>query len=227
MKKIKFAGQFSYIDKPKKSARYLPEWYKNTPPVSQKGASLTQDVTTFKTCVPFMDSMTSGYIIELWADIEIKKINGVSNVFWKDENVNPMSFKTNDSIGFMSIPEGYGNEVFSFMHSMYLETPKGYSLIFTQPLNRFDLPFLTLSAIVDCDLEPLFPGGVPMFLKKDFEGVIKKGTPLIQVIPIKRDSWKIEDSQDLKILGKNVMDRAGLYIRSWYKKNAWSRKSYE
>jgi len=227
MKKIKFAGEFNYIDKPKIASRYLPEWYKKTPSVVEKGVSLTKDVKTFKTCIPFMDSMTSGYVIELWADIEVIKVDGVSSIFWRDKNTNPMSFKTNNSIGSMPIPEGYGHEVFSFMHSMYLETPKGYSLMFTQPLNRLDLPFLALSAIVDCDSNPMFPGGIPMFLKKDFEGVIEKGTPLIQIIPIKRDSWKMEDSQDLKIRGKNVMDRAGLYLSSWYKKNVWSRKSYE
>ena len=30
---------------------------------------------------------------------------------------------------------------------------------------------------------------LPMWLKKDFIGIIKKGTPIAQIIPFKRDNW--------------------------------------
>jgi hypothetical protein len=227
MKKIEFAADFDYIDIIKPARSYIPEWYKQTPVVSQKGPARSQEVKTFKSCMPFMDSMMSGYIVELWCDIEIIKENGMSKIYWRDGDVSPMSFKPAGSKGFMPVPNGYGGEVFNFMHNMYLKTPKGYSLLFTQPLNRNDLPFLALSGIVDGDREPIFPGGYPLFLRDGFEGIVKKGTPLIQIIPIRRESWKVEYSQKLKTSGHLVWRKAGLYLDSWYKKNAWFRKSYE
>ena len=37
-------------------------------------------------------------------------------------------------------------------HNLWsIEAPEGYSLLFTHPVNRFDLPFTTLSGLVDCD----------------------------------------------------------------------------
>lgn len=227
MKKIQFASSFDYIDIIKPVKMYIPDWYKNTPKVSEKGISRSQDKKTFKSCIPFMDAMMSGYIVELWSDIEIVRINGFPKIYWRDGDVEPMSFKHKDSKGFMPVPIGYGPEVFSFNHNMYLQTPNGYSLLFTQPMNRSDLPFMALSGVVDSDKEPIFPGGYPLFLREGFEGIIKKGTPLIQIIPIRRDSWKVEHSKKLKKAGYLVWRKAGLHLSSWYKHNAWFRKYYE
>jgi len=227
MKEIKVYPEHSYIDIPITAIKKIPEWYKKTPAIALKGISSTEDQRTFKTCIPFMDAMTSGYIVELWADIEVKKINNEIQIFWRDGNMSPMGFKTDNSIGRMDVPVGYGNKVFSFNHNLYIKTPKDYSLLFTQPFNRFDLPFLALTGIVDTDVEPMFPGGYPLFLREGFEGVIEKGTPLLQITPIKRENWKISYSDKIKNEGKNAFWKAGLYLSGWYKKNAWVKKSYE
>ena len=227
MKLIKFASVLEVIDMPKPSIKHIPEWYKKTKTIANAGVASVYDEVTFKRCIPFVDSMTSGYIIELWSDIEIKIINGNYEIFWKDKEFNPMSFKTDNSIGLMPVPVGYSNKVFSFNHHLYIKTPKNYSLLFTQPLNRFDLPFYAMSGIVDTDIEPMFPGGYPLFIKEGFEGVIEKGTPILQVIPIKRDSWKSVRSKKTQNEGRLTFQKAGLYISSWYKKNAWSKKKYE
>jgi len=68
----------------------------------------------------------------------------------------------------------------------------------------------------------------PFYLRKDFEGIIKKGTPIAQVIPFKRETWQseivpygndknIKHSRDIL---KSTIDRA-------YKKNYWSKKKYQ
>ena len=37
-------------------------------------------------------------------------------------------------------------------HNLWtIEAPEGYSVLFTHPVNRFDLPFTTLTGMVDCD----------------------------------------------------------------------------
>ena len=50
-------------------------------------------------------------------------------------------------------------------HNLWtIEAPAGYSLLFTHPANRFDLPFTTLTGLVDCDryhdIPDPFPGAL-------------------------------------------------------------------
>ena len=60
-------------------------------------------------------------------------------------------------------------------------------MLFTHPLNRFDLPFTTLSGMVDCDLYRdswiHFPAH---WHDMNFSGVLPKGTPIVQCLPVKR-----------------------------------------
>jgi hypothetical protein len=38
---------------------------------------------TFKKCVPLLDSLSSGYIIPLWADVMVEQENKFPEVYWK------------------------------------------------------------------------------------------------------------------------------------------------
>lgn len=228
MKKIKFASRLDFIELPKPAIKYLPDWYKKTPPEITKGAIKSEDLRTFKHCVPFLDSMTSGYIFELWQDVEVKQSNdGRPYIYWKKVDSEIFSSKPEGSAGMMDTPYGYSKEVLSFHHNLFIKTPPGYSVIITQPFNRTDLPFYALSGVVDTDKYPLFPGLYPMFLRKGFEGIIERGTPMLQIIPFKRDDWKSENSKELEKEGSLAGRIASTFMSFWYKRNAWVKKSYE
>ena len=70
---------------------------------------------------------------------------------------------------------------------------KGYSVLITHPFNRDDLPFRTLTGLVDVDLYKSntiqFPA---VWIDESFTGILKKGTPIAQCIPIKRDNLLLE-----------------------------------
>jgi len=228
MKKIKFASPLDFIEMPKPAVKYIPEWYKKTPAEINKDAVKTHDLRTFKHCIPFLDSMTSGYIFELWQDVEIRpKQDGSTSIHWKKVDAEIFSSKPEGSTGFMDTPYGYDKTVYSFHHNLYIKTPPGYSIIITQPFNRTDLPFYALSGIVDTDKYPLYPGQYPVFLKKGFDGIVERGTPMLQIIPFKRDDWKSEISEDLEKEGAITRRIASTFLSFWYKRNAWVKKSYE
>jgi hypothetical protein len=107
-----------------------------------------------------------------------------------------------------------------------MQTPKGYSLLITHPLNRLDLPFTTLSAVVDADKYPISDGSIPFFLKKDFYGIIKKGTPLFQVIPFKREEWDSEMSEELFTEARVYSKKSRSIVSGFYKNFQWSKKTY-
>jgi len=71
-----------------------------------------------------------------------------------------------------------------------IESPPGYSLLITHPVNRHDLPFTTLTGLVDCDLyKDNFINFPAHWRDLAFSGVLPKGTPLAQCIPVKREFW--------------------------------------
>ena len=71
-----------------------------------------------------------------------------------------------------------------------IEAPPGYSLLFTHPVNRADLPFTTLTGLVDSDTFHHSPLSFPArWHDVQFNGVLPKGTPVAQCLPVKRESW--------------------------------------
>jgi hypothetical protein len=95
------------------------------------------------------------------------------------------------------------------------------------PLNRVDLPFITISGIIDFDKSIHAPiGNIPFFIKKGFTGTIPAGTPMFQMIPFKREDWKSENQTYSDIFWqKKLNERKG--IADIYKKKVWQKKSYE
>ena len=123
-------------------------------------------------------------------------------------------------------PDGYSGWLYKWSNHFGLKTPKNYSLLFTTPLNRFDLPFISISGIVDSDQYDLSVQ-FPFFIKDDFIGIIEKGTPIAQIIPIKNDSWKTEVE---KFNMNSAMIRMQTFrstIKRSYKNNYWKRKDYK
>jgi hypothetical protein len=224
---IKFASELDFIDVPRPAYKYFPEWFKKSNLYVVEGESKADSQKTFKHCMPFTDSLTSGYIQELWADIQVIQKDGKPVMYWKENGVSVISDKTPGAYGLMTPPIGYSTEMFGFMYSNYLKTPPGYSVLITQPFNRTDLPFYALTGIVDADIHPLYPGSYPIFIKEGFSGVIPKGTPILQILPFKRESWQSMEDKDLLIEGRLTRKIARSFLEFWYKKNAWSKKSYE
>jgi hypothetical protein len=110
-----------------------------------------------------------------------------------------------------------------------LELPEGYSALFMTPMNRFDLPFMNTTGVVDSDKVHLL-GSFPFFIAEGWEGTIPAGTPYLQVIPFKRENWehKVEILDQSEMYGK-LMDNAKFYRQpdgGIYKNKVWSRREY-
>lgn len=203
------------------SKKIIPDWFKHLP-IKDIGAEEADETSfTAKACVPFLDALTLGYSISLIRDVTFgEDENGffIESQFEHDVDAHgPGQYST------FPIEEKYYPIAFKWLSHNRLTPPEGYSLVFTHPLNRFDLPFLTLTGFVDSDKYNM-PVHLPFLLEKDFRGTIKAGTPIAQVIPIKREDWQLVCKEEIpKVTEKDV---ANSQTPRHYKNNFWVKKRY-
>lgn len=219
---------------PRPASMHIPEWYKSLAkhgasnsekelyPVNFIGADGAQVAT--KQCPPFLDAMTAGYHYVLEDDLHVEIAdNGKPILWWEVDN---MMLDHRPTIE-LPVPEGHHPIHYGFKMSWYYETPPGYSVLITHPMNRYDLPFTVQSGIVESDIWGL-PVFIAFFLKKGFRGVIPKGTPLFQIIPFKRDNWQMEIDNSEKTWQRhtNEAEKRRSRIHGYYKWHAWRRKIF-
>ena len=232
-KKIRFGikPQYRFVDRlvrPAVSA--IPQWFKDIPAHYDKSGIEFYKLTsaTVKRCLPVSDALTTGYFLTLPADIYVRQENGKTLINWL-VNV-PVDIANPDNIeryeGFV-IPEGHEPQLWRIAFETSIQTPPGYSTLFTHPFNRFDLPFTTMSGVIDTD------GGCPtpvanIFIKSSFQGVIEKGTPIVQLFPFKRNNWASEVfPANQEEISKHFWQSKSSFARTFYRNNIWFRKSYK
>jgi hypothetical protein len=220
------------VPRPKPANNYLPQWFKEMPAMIPDLDNKKMDETA-KRCMPFVDSLTSGYIQELPCDISIsydgfdeESKNHKISYNWSGE-VRPLSTRAEEmrSRNVFNGFAGYYNAEFHWNSLWEPKTPKGYSTLYYHPSNRVDLPFTTLSGIIDTDRWSSH-GPVPFLIKEGFSGIIPAGTPMYQMIFIKRDGWQSNfanyDEEKQKVLDYKVRR----FFMGGYKKQHWQRKEY-
>lgn len=216
-----------FVQPPQPARQYSPEWIKRMPAFKDNRLSVDlsgQANLTAKMCMPFMDTFSFGYIQETWCDIFIERDNlGNPNYYYSNF---PHIISSRDSDN-KPQDDGFYSTEFVWKVQWSPKLPKGYSALYTHPLNRDDLPFRSMSGIVDAD-KHFFEstGNHPFFIKKDFEGVIPKGTPMYQIIPFKRDDWSSDVAEFDPELDKQ---RHSLRSKFWgvYKTNYWTKKTFK
>lgn len=244
-KNIKFTLVFENVADifyPKPASECIPDWYKKQTSYSdnKKITFLSGRVnSTIKKCIPIFDSITSGYIIFCPFDIQItKKENGYEFIwsqrflddFFKTDPVtnlhDPILF--HDSSQLLDYPklQNYG-AIPKFISPWSIQTPKGYSILITQPMHRESV-FTILDGIVDTDTYKS-PVNFPfVFNDPNWEGIIKAGTPIAQIIPFKRDTWKMSfgNKKDFDLARKDVF-KNNAFMTNAYKKLFWNKKSFK
>lgn len=208
------------------SSSLIPQWYKDIPVVKDYKLTGTGAVgTNVKHCTPFLDAMISGYTMVLSDDIHVRWEDGKPFINWRTAKIQ-VTEHSFDQYNGVSVPSGFYPHVLKWHNEFFIELPEGYSLWCTHPANRFDLPFQVVTGFVDADTFPLAIQ-FPFFIKKDWEGIIEAGTPLAQLIPIKRENWELvteKSNDELTVVARRNF--AKKIVRS-YKTRYWHKKEYK
>lgn len=228
MQKIQFVpnkGMKDLIYPPAPAIVNTPKWYKDLPSTISKASPTYIGNLTSKKCVPIFDSLTQGYYLHTWADVQVSIQNGIVGVNWQSPN-KVIDTHPKSQVSTMPLPDGYYKaEAFKWINHIKVVTPPGYSTLFVSPTLRYDIPFWSFPGIVDTDT---YSAAVnfPFLVKKNWEGIIPRGTPMIHVIPFKRDEWKSEYLEDEPYDNDLAIDKMKNHIMGAYKKKFWKRKRF-
>ena len=170
----------------------LPGWLRAMPGHAASDMHDGAPIRTVKHCPPFVDAMMQGFVMTLPCDVRV----GDGALSW-DWNLPrpatathpraPMSFHAAAQVS--GTPFARGSQLVVKFNSFWtIRLEPGWSLLVTHPLNRDDLPFRLLGGLVDSDrfheVGILFPG---IWLDPGFEGVLPRGMPVAQCIPVRRE----------------------------------------
>jgi hypothetical protein len=191
---IKFTPASEFVEKfveaPTPASKAIPNWYKKSPafnPNKVEFDNANNAVLPLKNCMPFIDALCAGYVQKTWCDIHIS-VNENRLEYKYALEPEPLSWRNKVSV----LTTGFYDAEFVWKTQWRASLPKGYSLLITHPLNRLDLPFQTMTGFVDADtFHHTSIGNIPFFIKQGFEGIIPTGTPMFQMIPVKRDDWEM------------------------------------
>jgi hypothetical protein len=238
MKKIKFypfsEEALSFVPKPETASKFLPEWYKKAPSVIDNGGiSFGLIGTTVKKCMPIFDLITAGYIIPAPCDIHLDATNP-EKLEWSIPagilSFQGDMFAVHAIEQYQEMPinkDVYHKQLLRIFPFWSVGTDKGYSSIFLNPPYSDSSPLVALQAIVDTD-SFISEGHLSFLVEKNFKGIIKQGTPLIQVIPFKREPWEKEIASVENF--EEIASRQRLRLRSVfsnaYKNIFRSKKEY-
>lgn len=231
---------------------HTPEWFLNMPVTAyNKPLNINPSNYTVRTNPRFSDVFSMGYSVVTPYDIEI----------CDTKDTLPEEMKNNPTIGFTDSPavvfsypglpilnsvdylahvhiepvtNSYVDIPYTWSFWFSLQTPPGYSVLITNPLNINNLPWHTTSLVLDSDKQETHVTSLPFYVLKptDFK-IIPKGTPIAQIIPFKRDSWKRKVAP---ITGNNLQTQrssveplrfSDLEVPNrYYTSNHWNKKHF-
>jgi hypothetical protein len=170
----------------------LPDWLRQMPSKAHSEIH-GREIRTVKQCPPFVDAMAYGVMILLPCDVTVDR--GAFAWHWdipepatSGHARAPLSFHVAAQLA--GAPFARGHEAAIKFNSFWtIECDESWSLFATHPVNRDDLPFRTVSGLVDADR--FHDGGInfpAVWTAPEFSGVLSKGTPVAQCFAVPRET---------------------------------------
>ena len=261
------------IPHPVPAMKAMPEWFRKLKPTME--GQEKANAGTVKRCKPVLDAVSQGFIIPLWADLQVKvernwrlysddgfiaeiePLGDPDDVLGKPvEDVEGKPILTriekgdwivkckfpdqNDMrIGDMIGTHGWqqvgnacdlkkfklGKTLMKFSNPWVIETAPGWSVKFQNPANNWSNDIEILQGVVDTDTyynEVNFPFVWTGHVEGEF--IIERGTPLVHVVPFKRESMELKVGVTNEERKSNVVRLMGTKLFDKYATFFWHRR---
>ena len=224
-----YTEDWDVIPKPYSARKHMPEWYKKLKDNVKDDEGNPQkgfNSFTVKRCPPVLDAMSVGWIIPLAADIHITTNDDCSGVNWDSQFEKPIM--QSHSLGQVEGHPDLPKPPIKWLNYWSIRIEDGYSILFVDPLNRPQTHFTCVSGLVDCDKYEEFINFPGFITTPNLDTIIEAGTPLIQAIPIKRESFELGsdihpfNAEELETLQRTRRQRTA--HQSLYRDKKWVKK---
>jgi len=210
------------LPRPLPARAALPQWLRDMAP-RRESAMHGRPIRTLKQCPPFVDAMSHGFVLPLPCDIRVRE--GRFDWDWPlpplsmaDHPRAPLSFHVPEQLEGSPLAHG-ARAAIKFNGFWTIELEPGFSLMCTHPVNREDLPFRTLTGLVDADrfsdIGVNFPA---VWTDPGFDGVLARGTPFVQCHAVPREPPELvcepmsaERQGRYAEIGREVLAGPGVY----------------
>jgi hypothetical protein len=185
-----------HLPRPIPARSALPDWLRAMPANAHSDIH-GRDIRTVKQCPPFVDAMAYGVMILLPCDVTVERGSfawawDIPEPLTPGHPRAPLSFHVPAQLADTPFAND-GQAAIKFNSFWTIELEPEWSLFAMHPVNRDDLPFRTISGLVDADR--FHDGGInfpAIWTQPDFSGVLRKGTPVAQVFAVPRAAPKLE-----------------------------------
>ena len=214
------------IPAPVRAKTALPDWFRKLPAIDENHVSPASSGITVKRCMPFLDAMATGWIIGLAATVRMEISDGGRQVDcgWDFDRTMVSNHASHQVAGNPRAPL----PPCKFHNYWTIRTPPGWSCLFVPPLNRPNGVFEIVAGVVDTDSYqseihfPFFATG------EDGLHVLERGTPIVQVIPFRRDASDLDadirsENETEGTVRKTIL-RKTLASDGWYRKFARAQR---
>lgn len=188
--------------KPVLAKSVQPDWWKKAKVAEVVNGTICK---TIRSCPAMQDWLSSGYLILANRDIYVK--NGVTEFDDGDKQYQTQDLKIDeidhyasqthptvqfhDAFNYMDKSDAPIKDAFKMTNPWCIKTPPGYSCFYLDPFLFQNDYFATWQGIIDTDRFNVNKDNsqIIFYPKVDHSFVIPKGTPMVQVIPYKREEW--------------------------------------
>ena len=200
----------------------LPAWLRHMAPRAVSAVH-GRSIRTLKQCPPFVDAMAHGFMVLLPCDVQVH--DGRFDWDWRLPALSlsnhpraPLSFHVPEQLVGSPLARGT-HSVIKFNSFWTIELQAGWSLMAVHPVNRDDLPFRTITGLVEAD--SFFDVGInfpAVWTNATFNGTLPRGTPIAQCFAVPRTTptlvCEAMDAQRVKryeALANEIMAGPGVY----------------
>jgi len=204
-----------------------PDWYKKTTPWLGQPH---QSYPTIKKCMPVGDYINMGYMVMNPVEQEI------SNAPRLDTGVEGFSREYPQGWAMQCPQEGHEHaqcpvelqgrrrDYITFSVPWRIETPPGYSCLIMSPFYHFEERYQLFPAVIDTDTIDVPWNNWPGAMLQD-RFVLQPGEPLAQIVPFKRDDWKMSLEVDENGLKRDTSLK--FFLSDAYAKIFHRKKKYK
>ncbi len=200
----------------------LPEWLRQMAPRAVSAVH-GRGIRTLKQCPPFVDAMAHGFMVLLPCDVQVHE--GRFEWDWPLPALSvtnhpraPLSFHVPEQLAGSPLAHATHSAI-KFNSFWTIELEAGWSLMAVHPVNRGDLPFRTITGLIESD--SFFDVGInfpAIWTDASFIGTLPRGTPVAQCFAVPRTAptlvFEAMDAQHMKRydgLAAKIMAGPGVY----------------